>query len=117
LFGALTIGPVMAFFLWLALATASQGRLLAETEGIDAIGTGELGVEITQAFDVPNLLSMAIGIVLLFVGMQMAASSANSMGGFAATAVNKLQSGSKKFAINAAKWGTVTPMKAGAKLI
>lgn len=115
LVGALTIGPVMVFFLWLSLAASSQGQLLATTEGINVIGNGALGTEVSQLFNLPNMVSMVIGIGLLFVGMQMAASSASSLGGFAATAVNKLQSGSKKFAIGAAK-ATLLPAKAGINL-
>ena len=102
LVGALTVGPILCFFLWLALAASSQGRLLAETEGIDLIGSGELPPEIVQIFDLPNLMSLAIGIGLLFVGMQMAASSAGALGGFAGAAITKLQGASKALAIKSA---------------
>ncbi len=115
LVGALTIGPIMTFFLWLSLATASQGKLLAETEGFNIPAVDQFGIAVIETFNLANMLSLVIGIGLLLVGMNLAASSAASLGGFAASAIGVLQGASKKFAIGTAKLATVVPAKAAVK--
>ncbi len=95
--GALTIGPILAFFLWLSLAAASQGAALAETEGFTFF-ENEVASSFLEIFQPAKLLSLGLGIMLLVIGMQLAASSAASLGEFSGNLVAKLPGWSAKLA-------------------
>ena len=86
--GAAALGPILAFFLWLALAAASQGTL-AGSEGFptqEAQDTPTLYAEVLQ---IEQLLSLFIAIVLIMAGFQAASSAASGMGGTAAKLINE----------------------------
>lgn len=79
---ALTFGPVMVFFLWLALA-ASSGSNLARTEDFpmpEAKNSADLSLEM---FSIDNFLGMFLALAILIAGMQQASQSAAALGGFA----------------------------------
>lgn len=79
---ALTFGPVMCFFLWLALA-ASSGSNLARTEDFPMPESqNDTGLQL-EMFSLDNFLGMFIALAILIAGMQQASSSAQALGGFA----------------------------------
>lgn len=79
---ALTFGPTMVFFLWLALAAAS-GSNLAQTEDFpmpDAQNSADIPLKM---FDMNNFLGLLLAVAILMAGMQQASASAAGIGGFA----------------------------------
>jgi hypothetical protein len=91
LVGAITIGPILAFFLWLSLAMASGGPI-AETEGFTELAeadTGGIARPLTEVFEDTNLLSLFLALVMLMVGFQVASAAAAQVGGVAAKFVNE----------------------------
>lgn len=89
LIGAVTLGPILTFFLWLGLAAATGGSY-ASTEGFTTDASDDsAGNLYAEIFHVDELLSMFVGILLIMVGFQAASSAAGSLGGFAATLVSE----------------------------
>ncbi len=89
---ALVIGPMLTFFLWLALSTAT-GDIVAD-EGFHAETTGAVSQTLVS-FETSQLLGTFLGLVLLIVGMQQSAATANSMGGLAKKALGDEKLGQK----------------------
>ncbi len=81
--GAVTLGPILTFFIWLALAAASAGNL-AETQGFDTSNANETETQttglITAAFEAENMTSLIIAVALLFAGIEVSQSSASAIG-------------------------------------
>lgn len=100
--GAVTLGPILTFFLWLALATAGQGSLVA-TEGFPTAGTEDSVGLLTDIFETDKMLSLFIGILLLFVGLQASSSAANALGDFSGKAIKSGQ--------DFVKWAAAAPAK------
>ncbi|GEM_PF-1731128 len=76
----LVIGPVLVFFLWLALAVAGAGNIAA-LEGFN-LSTDNTGGIINKVFDMPRLTSFILGLALIFAGFQQASSAcAAAVGG------------------------------------
>ncbi|MBI4280624.1 hypothetical protein HY628_00325 [Candidatus Uhrbacteria bacterium] len=105
-------GPVLAFFLWLALSTmiaagTDVGSTIKEKvgEGPQAIGGGS--AFISEAAEEPNLVKFVVGIVLLLagvqVGQQFCAIGTGLMKGAAQFAKRKAVSG-LKFAAKRPGW-------------
>jgi len=72
---ALTVGPILSFFLWLALAVAGSGNL-ASTAGFTTsnapAGEGlEVG-SILKAMSMDQMIGFVVGIALIFVGFDAA---------------------------------------------
>lgn len=88
-FSALTMGPILAFFLWLSLAAASNGGL-AKSEAFPEAGneTAVTGLSL-EAFENSEFVSLLLALVLLVVGMRQAAQSASKLGGLASTLINE----------------------------
>ena len=85
---ALTFGPMLTFFLWLALA-ASSGSTLAQTEDFpmpDTVNDLNLPLEM---FSLDNFLGMFLALAILLAGMQQASSAAKGMEGFASAAISE----------------------------
>lgn len=85
--GAVALGPIMTFFLWLALAAASQGAI-ATSEGFDTGTSEEAGAASTiynQWADPEAFLSILLAMVIIVVGFQAASSQASALGGPAAS--------------------------------
>jgi hypothetical protein len=81
----LVLGPMLTFFLWLALATGTGD--ITESEGFP-VGESTLSATLVS-FETSHLLGTLLGLILLVVGMQQSASFANSMGGVAASVINE----------------------------
>lgn len=81
-FGALTFGPIMVFFLWLALA-ASSGSNLAQTEDFPMPDSkSDAGLPLAM-FSLDNFLGMFLALAIIIAGMQQASAAAGALGGFA----------------------------------
>ncbi len=86
---AVMVGPLLTFFIWLALAAASGAGKL--TEGFN-FGSGTIPVAspiLSTAFTLENFTGFIIAIALLMIGLQEASKSASAMGGLAAMAASK----------------------------
>lgn len=100
---AVIVGPVLAFFLWLAFVTL----------GPEGSGSGvELGKSTnapagpTAAFNADNILKYVISIGMLIGGLVISQSMAGAAGGMAGKAMGKIQAGAgwtKKKALGGAK--------------
>lgn len=64
----LMLGPILAFFLWLALAVAGSG---GEISGFDNVGTPEVNV-FSKILGSSRLITFIVGIFLLFAGLDTA---------------------------------------------
>lgn len=80
------IGPVITFFLWLALAVAAGSG----TDGFDT-GTGGASNSgfLTQIFELQSFLSLVIGSAILLAGMQQAQSLCSVMGNMNPLSIGK----------------------------
>lgn len=76
---ALTMGPMLTFFLWLSLAIGS-GDIVAAENFRQPPTSSWMTLEM---FETSNLLGTFLALVLLVVGMQQSAAAANTMGGLA----------------------------------
>ena len=81
----LVLGPMLTFFLWLALASAS-GDIVQD----EHFPTPSSEVAVTlKAFESGPLIGSLLGLILLVVGMQQSASFASTMGGVAKDYINE----------------------------
>jgi len=110
----LSSGPILAFFLWLALALmqSSTGALGNFTTTNDSSGLNLLsdvpGASVTKIGQSDILLSFIINIVILLGGLWMAQRLGVAGGKLAGSALNKLQSVGSSIAkspFKAAGWG------------
>ncbi len=85
--GALMMGPILTFFLWLALAAASSGSM-ATAEHFDAATAGDTTFFVA-ALDSSHVTSLLLALILLTVGMQIAGEQASKVGGAAASLINE----------------------------
>ncbi len=84
---ALTFGPTLTFFLWLALA-ASSGSTLAQTEDFPLPeDSNDLNLPL-EMFSLDNFLGMFLALAILIAGMQQASSMAKGMEGFASSVIS-----------------------------
>ncbi|MBP9828339.1 hypothetical protein KBC55_04305 [Patescibacteria group bacterium] len=86
---ALTLGPLLAFFLWLSLAAASSGNVAASGGFNTDVEEKSYGLTSLENLETDNIFSLLLALALLVVGMQQAASSAQSLGGVAGTVINE----------------------------
>ncbi len=107
-------GPVVAFFLWLALATAQQtgGKLSSATEGwgsqtaaatAEVEGSANKSRIPSEAGRTDTILSMVIATCILFAGLKFA--SDPSIGGMAAGFAGKVNSKAKAALKGATMYG------------
>ncbi len=84
---AIIIGPILSFFLWLALAASAQGDIVT-SESFPMGDTENFGTFL-KVFDMSHLTGLLLGVILLVVGLKLASTSAAGMGDFAAKFVNE----------------------------
>lgn len=74
------IGPVVTFFLWLALSVAGAG---AAAEGFDsgAVNLGNSANFFTEIFELQHFMSMVIGSAMIMAGLQTAQQICSVMSG------------------------------------
>lgn len=68
---ALQLGPILTFFLWLALAVAGSGNLSESSGFFENSSTLDAGV-LLKALSPAKLVSFIIGILILFAGLDAA---------------------------------------------
>lgn len=93
---AVMIGPVLAFFLWLSLASVSSGLTAGFETDLSEETPGSIITN--QSANTTNLLTYVIGIALLLAGLEIASQTAGQLGGFAQRAVSGGAGLSKKIA-------------------
>lgn len=104
-----TIGPILAFFVWLSLtiaaAPSSSGESMSQSMGFnkastkeqaavvgnEGIGTDTLAASISSISSSDNLLSFAIAIAMLVMALMTAQQMGGVAGGFAGKALGKIQ--------------------------
>ncbi|MCH8049598.1 hypothetical protein IH979_02710, partial [Patescibacteria group bacterium] len=86
--GAVTLGPILTFFLWLGLAAASSGSLAATEKFTLQQSSDSVGIY-TEVFEVEKLTSLFIGLVLISTGLQVASGAAGALGGIAGKLVSE----------------------------
>lgn len=95
------VGPALAFFLWLSLATVGSGKAFDQVSGGRSAPTGEgSSVGISQISTMDSIISFIISIGMLLAGLQVG----QEMGGAIAGVMSK------------AKTAAVNSMKLGAKV-
>lgn len=86
---ALVLGPMLSFFLYLALAASSNGNL-AKTEAFPEPEKRTTYGQITlQVFESTNFTGLLIAIVFLLLGIRESAKTASKLGGLASWAINE----------------------------
>ncbi len=114
---AVSLGPILAFFVWLSLAAASSGNL-AEKQGFESQANGDevagIGGEITKAFDAQHMTSLIIALALLFAGFEVSQQTAGSLGGRAGAMASAGVKGIPGLARSLAKVGVPVGAAAGA---
>ncbi|MDO8598583.1 MAG: hypothetical protein Q7S02_00555, partial [bacterium] len=97
----LTVGPVLAFFLWLALVSVGSGNVGETFTGSGGAGTsgseiaatrGATGALPTSAADPRSLISFVIGICMLIAGLKITGEMGVIGASAASGAVNKFGS-------------------------
>lgn len=102
----LTLGPGLAFFIWLAFSIVGQGNINSSFSKdidnklqVDGLGSLEedtnLVTSVSKAATTANLLNFVVGIALLMAGLKFAAASGAAGASFAGKASGNLQ-----------KWGS-----------
>ena len=86
--GALVMGPLLTFFLWLALAAASSGSI-SQSEGFPLpVNSAATGLSL-EVFDSNHLTSIILALILLIVGMQQAGQYSARLDGLAKSLINE----------------------------
>ena len=113
---AVSLGPILTFFVWLSLAAASGGSL-AENQGftqqVDANGEAASFGLISEAFNAPHMTSLIIAIALLFAGFEVSQQTAGSIGGRAGSMAAAGIKGIPGLARGLGKVGAVPALFAG----
>lgn len=114
------LGPILTFFLWLALASAGAGGTLAEKQGFDTtVNSGEENADsvapnlVTKIFDLPHMTSLIIALALLFAGIEISQQTASSIGGSAGSMMGKGISGIPGLSRQLARIGIGAPAALG----
>lgn len=85
---ALILGPMLTFFLWLSLAAAASGDVVTSENFPTGESDTSFGI-VLKVFEMSNITSLLIGLVLLVVGMQQASGFAGALGSFAGGLINE----------------------------
>jgi hypothetical protein len=87
--GALVMGPMLSFFLWLSLALSSSGNLLSAEGFPEPPASGGAFGNILDQLTSSSLGATMLALIFLVVGMDMAGKSAKSLGGIAGKLINE----------------------------
>ncbi len=97
----LTLGPALAFFMWLAFSIVGQGNISTQFNSPDGVNSETYGSEydpdqsfttnVSQAVTQSNMLNFVIAISLLMAGLKFAADSKVAGASVARGASNNLQ--------------------------
>lgn len=101
----LLLGPILAFFLWLALAVAGAGQISQEFTASAAGGeAAAMSASISEIGMKENMFSYIIAIAMLLAGLQLAQELGSS---FAGSGLSAIKSGARRAVrtgVGAAKW-------------
>jgi len=86
--GALLMGPILTFFLWLSLAAASSGSI-AQSENFPTPQNAQSYGLSLEVFDSSHLTSLILALILLIAGMQIAGEQSSKVGGLAGQMINE----------------------------
>lgn len=104
-----TVGPMMLFYLWLAMFIASKatndgGIASEQTHKLDSIkSSGETKYDVSGALDTTVITNFIIATMMLLAGLKMAQDNASEMGSITSKASS------------VGKWVASAPLKYGAK--
>lgn len=71
----IAIGPVLAFFLWLTLAVAGGGNIVASDSGFSQVAAQETTLPaVLEIFELDRITAFIIGIAMIFAGFRAAQS-------------------------------------------
>jgi len=85
---AVTIGPILTFFLWLALSSSTT-MVTSSTFNIGSDGSSPSSNLVTQVASLENMTGFIVAIAFLLAGLEMASSTASAMGGAAGSMASK----------------------------
>ncbi|MBT3230568.1 hypothetical protein HN358_02180 [Candidatus Uhrbacteria bacterium] len=85
---ALTLGPMLTFFLWLGLAAASSDPI-AVSEGMNFAGTEDIPTLFAEIFMSEKIVSLAIGLILIMVGFKVSSKAAQQLGNVASKLITE----------------------------
>lgn len=71
------VGPIVTFFLWLALAVAGDG---SAAEGFESTTAGSSTGFLTKIFEFQSLMSLVVGSAMIMAGLQTAQKFCSAMG-------------------------------------
>ncbi len=89
----LVLGPMLAFFLYLALAASSNGNLAKAEAFPEPKKRTTYGQVTLEIFESTNFTGLLLAVVFLIMGLKEAASTAAKMGGLASVAFNEKTAG------------------------
>ena len=100
---AVIVGPVLAFFLWLSLATMSGGNSWGAISGGSALGgreldTKDLQIGSSEAGGIEKVGSFVVSIAMLMIGLQMTQELGVMGSGLASGAASAIKSTATKVA-------------------
>jgi len=99
---ALQIGPVLTFFLWLALAVAGSGEISTSSGFVGSNAPAGEGLDtgsLIKALGMNQMVSFIIGILLLFVGFDAANDACSGSDGVVSGLMGKAKGLSKTVAM------------------
>ncbi|MDO8463060.1 MAG: hypothetical protein Q7S96_02200 [bacterium] len=116
-FNYLIVGPVLAFFLWLALTSLGGGEVAQSFRGPGTIGgsdaeLSEFNTIGTESSGVDSLISFVVAMAMLVAGLKIAGESGVVGAGAANLARQKLASYGKRYAYNVSGARAVRSMAA-----
>jgi hypothetical protein len=86
------VAPVMVFFLWLAFATLGTGQIMSEIQSDNAIrlqqGTDPVSISIAKVSTWENMANYIVGVIFLYIGLQMTKDSGVTGAGFVGSAMD-----------------------------
>ncbi|MBI5732160.1 MAG: hypothetical protein HY982_02250 [Candidatus Magasanikbacteria bacterium] len=119
------VGPLVAFFLWLSLATMGSGNQIADIDSNNVIPDtirqgvaseqerGQKGVGSTEVGKWENLGSVAVAIAMLFVGLKFISDLGVAGAGLASGAASKMKGMATSAVKKAAVMGGLTYLTGG----
>lgn len=116
----LTGGPIMAFFLYLTLATIQlasqnqQGDLGRATNLFTANNTQGVVGNVVSNFSSSTLATFVFAITMMLLGLQAGADASKAIGGAGAAAISGIAKGTKDFVGTAARGAALAPVAATA---
>lgn len=111
---AVSVGPILTFFLWLTLSVAGSGSLAA-SKGLDSFSQSDkvaTGIPITL-FEPVHLMTFVIAMAMLYAGFEAASSFCGGASGFVGGLISKGQGAGKAMAFAGAGLGAAAAARGG----